>query len=223
MSYNIRSLRDDKRAVVRVIRDVDPDVVCIQEAPRFAFWRRKCAWLARSTGLVIAAGGRVAAANILLVRDSVTVEANHSVLFTKDPKRHQRGCAMALLRHSGRPFIAAGTHLDGWPEPRLRHVRELYSALDLFAPDHAPFVLAGDFNDDPGSRVWSELSRRATDAYGVAGVGDGLTLNVTEPTRRIDAVFAGPGVAVQSARSIDSPDVRSASDHRPVVAELELG
>ena len=49
MSYNIRSLRDDRAAVVRVIRDVDPDVVCIQEAPRFFRWRAKCARLRCAT------------------------------------------------------------------------------------------------------------------------------------------------------------------------------
>jgi endonuclease/exonuclease/phosphatase family metal-dependent hydrolase len=222
LSYNIRSLRDDPAAVVRVIRALDPDVVCVQEAPRFAFWRTKCARLARATGLVIASGGRVAAANLLLARPSVQIVDAHSVLFTKDPRLHQRGVAMALLRVEGRPLVVAGTHLDGYPTPRLRHVGELFCSLDAFTPPGVPAALAGDFNDDPGSAVWAALSSRGTDAFAAAGVGDGLTLNVTDPTRRIDAVFAAPPIAVRSARSIDSADVRIASDHRPMVAELDL-
>jgi endonuclease/exonuclease/phosphatase family metal-dependent hydrolase len=178
MTYNIRSLRDDPSAVVRVIRGADPDVLCIQEAPRFLFWRRKCARLAERTGLLIAAGGREAAANLLLVRPDAQIETARSVLFTKDPRLHQRGVAMALLRITDRRLVVAGTHLDGYPEPRLRHVHELFAALD------------------------------------------GGTISVTDPTRRIDAVFAGPGLAVRTAATVDSDDVRIASDHRPVLADL---
>jgi endonuclease/exonuclease/phosphatase family metal-dependent hydrolase len=82
-------------------------------------------------------------------------------------------------------------------------------------------LLAGDFNDDPGSPVWDALCARAADAFAVAGAGDGLTLNVTNPTRRIDAIFVA-GADVTSARSLDSADVRIASDHRPVVTEVNI-
>jgi endonuclease/exonuclease/phosphatase family metal-dependent hydrolase len=222
MSYNIRSLRDDAAAVVRVIRAADPDVVCVQEAPRFLFWRTKCASLARNTGMVIVSGGRVAAANIILSRPGIDVLASRSVLFSKDPRLHQRGVAMARLQVDGARVVIAGTHLDGYPEPRLRHVGELFHALEDFARPHTPMMLAGDFNDDPGSPVWDTLLRRGADAFAVAGEGDGLTLNVTNPTRRIDAIFAGPGVSVRGARSIDSADVRMASDHRPVVADVDI-
>ncbi|MDT4938748.1 MAG: hypothetical protein QOG80_2419, partial [Pseudonocardiales bacterium] len=208
LSYNIRSLRDDGSAVARVIADTRPDVVCVQEAPRFLLWRTRCRWLARTTGLVIAAGGRDAAANLLLVHPGVTVAAARSVLFTKDPRIHQRGAAMALLHVGESPVVIAGTHLDGYPAPRLRHVGELFAAIDDFAPSGVGVVLAGDFNDDPGTPVWNALLQRGADAFAVAGTGDGLTLNVSDPTRRIDAIFAGDGITVRAARSLDSDDVR---------------
>ncbi|MGW5694584.1 endonuclease/exonuclease/phosphatase family protein, partial [Streptomyces asiaticus] len=50
LSYNIRSMRDDREALARVIRACAPDVVCVQEAPRFFRWRKAAAWLARETG-----------------------------------------------------------------------------------------------------------------------------------------------------------------------------
>jgi endonuclease/exonuclease/phosphatase family metal-dependent hydrolase len=223
MSYNIRSLRDDKHAVVRVIRAEDPDVVCIQEAPRFLFWMRKCAWLAAQTGLRFASGGRIAAANLILVRNGVAIVDARSKLFTKDPRLHQRGTALARLRVGGADVVVAGTHLDGYPEPRLRHVGELREALRAFNVDSRPVVLAGDMNDDPGSTVWRRLEEIGTDAFAAAGTGDGNTLNVTNPTRRIDAVFAGTGLTVRAARAVDSADVRAASDHRPVVVDLDGG
>jgi endonuclease/exonuclease/phosphatase family metal-dependent hydrolase len=42
------------------------------------------------------------------------------------------------------------------------------------------------------------------------------------PTRRIDAVFVGTGATVRRSEAIDSADVRIASDHRPVVADVDL-
>lgn len=222
MSYNIRSLRDDAAAVVRVIRAADPDVVCVQEAPRFLWWRHKCARLARETGMTIASGGRVAAANLLLTKPTIAVAASRSVLFSKDRGLHQRGVALAVLRIGAAGVVFAGTHLDGYPEPRLRHVRELFEGIDDFTPVATPIVFAGDFNDDPGSPVWQALSERGTDAYRAAGTGEGFTLNVTHPTRRIDAIFAGPGITVRNAQTIDNDDVRTASDHRPVLADLHV-
>ena len=60
LSYNVRSLRDDADAVASVIRSCEPDVVCIQEAPRFLRWRSKCAALARTSGMFVVTGGRPA-------------------------------------------------------------------------------------------------------------------------------------------------------------------
>jgi endonuclease/exonuclease/phosphatase family metal-dependent hydrolase len=53
-------------------------------------------------------------------------------------------------------------------------------------------------------------------------VGSGFTSNVRARTRRIDGIFPGPGIGVRSVDVIDDSDVRIASDHLPVLAELEL-
>jgi endonuclease/exonuclease/phosphatase family metal-dependent hydrolase len=82
--------------------------------------------------------------------------------------------------------------------------------------------VAGDVNDVPGSRSWDALCARGTDAFAVAGRGAGETSNVTRRSRRIDAVFTGPDVTVTSAVAVASDDVMVASDHFPVVCELEI-
>jgi endonuclease/exonuclease/phosphatase family metal-dependent hydrolase len=218
LSYNVRSLRDDGAAVARVIRTAQPDVVCIQEAPRFLRWRSKCAELARSSGLVIVGGGRPAAANLLLSTLAVDVEATRDVLFTPDRALHRRGAALAVLRLGGVRFAVAGTHLDLVEAPRLRHIAELDRALAGYAPD-VPTVIAGDVNDVPGSAAWQLLAQQRVDAL---PDGDGFTFSATDPRRRIDGVFADPGLRVVSAEVLDSPDVTIASDHRPVLVELQL-
>ena len=222
LSYNIRSLRDDEAAVARVIRAADPHVVCIQEAPRFLRWRSICAALARRSGLVIVGGGRPAAGNLLMSTLGVEVHGVRDQLFTKDLRLHQRGTALALLSLRGSRFVVGGTHLDLEEAPRVRHVGELHRAVDSFA-GAVPSILAGDINDLPDSASWRALAGARTDAFAAAGVGDGFTYSATGPVRRIDGVFADHRLQVLTATVVDSPDVHIASDHRPLLVELDLG
>jgi endonuclease/exonuclease/phosphatase family metal-dependent hydrolase len=222
LSYNVRSLRDDAGAVARVIRSVQPHVVCIQEAPRLLRWRAKCAALARRAGLVVVTGGRTAAANLILSSLDVDVTATQDVLFTKDRRLHQRGAALAVLRCDGGSFAVAGIHLDLVAEPRVRHVGELGRALTGMVPAGTPTVVAGDVNDVPGSAAWAQLTEDRLDVWATTGEGDGFTYSAQSPRRRIDGIFTGPGVVPISARVIDSTDVRRGSDHRPVFVELEV-
>lgn len=222
LSYNIRSLRDDEDAVMRVIKAAEPNVVAIQEAPRFLRWRSTAARIARRSGLVVVTGGRPAAANLLLSGLEVTVETTRDVLFTKDRRLHQRGTAMAVMSLAGQRFAVAGIHLDGVEEPRYRHVGELHAAIDAFVPDDVPVIIAGDVNDDPGSRVWTALHEGAVDSWAVAGDGDGTTSSIVLPLRRIDGVFVDERLTVRRSTVINSTDVQIASDHRPVLVDIEL-
>lgn len=222
LSYNVRSLRDDSAAVARVIRAAAPDVVCVQEVPRFLRWRSACAALARRSGLVVVGGGRPAGANLLMSGLAVTVEAVHDVAFTSDPRLHRRGTALAVLALSGQRFALAGTHLDLADEPRRRHVGELHAALDRFVPAGVPAIVAADVNEQPGLPAWAALARRGRDAFAEVGTGDGSTYSATRPTRRIDGVFVDPPLRVESARVLDGADIERASDHRPLLVEIDL-
>ncbi len=222
LTYNVRSMRDDRAALGRVIRSAEPDVVLVQEAPRLLRWRSLCAELARISNLVVVSGGRGAGANLILSALAVDVEASTDVLFTKDPKLHQRGSAIAVLRARGARFAVAGTHLDLAPAARLRHVRELEAAIAEHVPADVPSVVAGDINERPGSAAWSALAERRRDAFAEAGVGDGFTSGAKNPHQRIDGIFTDPRITIRSVHVVDHPDVAAASDHRPVLAELGL-
>lgn len=220
LTYNVRSLRDDTSAVGRVIRAAAPDVACIQEAPRFLRWRSKCAGLARTAGMVLVGGGRGAGANLILSTLAVDALATREVLLPRSRGQHQRGVAMALLQLGGARFVVAGTHLDGASQPH--QIAQVHRALDAFVPADVPSVLAGDINAEPHMPAWRELAARHADAFAVAGSGEGFTSNVTALTRRIDGIFAGPPFTVRSAEVIDTPDARNASDHLPLLAEIDL-
>jgi len=222
LSYNVRSMRDDRAALARVIRSAEPDVVCIQEAPRFLRWRSTCAALARTSGLVVVGGGRPAAANLVMSTLGVDVVKGVDVLFSKDPGLHQRGCALAVLRVRAATFAVAGTHLDVKDGPRLRHVGELHAAIATHVPADVPAIVAGDVNEGPGRPAWQALTEQGVDAFAAAGVGSGFTSSAAHPHQRIDGIFVDRRITVVSARVLDGPDVLMASDHRPLLAELSL-
>ena len=219
LSYNVRSMRDDREALASVIRDTAPDLVCVQEAPRFLRWRSKCAALARTSGMVVVTGGPPAGAMLLLARLGVDVHATRDVLLSRTPGLHQRGLAIAEVTVHGAPYTVASMHLGLKADERLRHVDEVTDALAGYA---APVILAGDVNERPGEPAWSLLAETFQDGWLAVG-GDpsaGLTYSAEAPYERIDAVFADQRLSVQSCEVLSGPQVAKASDHRPVLAVL---
>src|SRR4051812_13338632 len=210
-------MRDDVEALGRVMREIAPDVAIIQEAPRFLRWRSQCAALARRAGLVIVTGGRACGANLVLSSLAVDVLDRHELAFSPDRHLHHRGSAIAVLQRAGSRFAVAGTHLDLIEAPRLRHLDELAAFTARTLPADVPLIVGGDINAVPGSATWDRLRRFGTDAFAAVGGGDGFTYSSAAPVRRIDGIFADPRLRPLTAQTVDTPDVRIASDHRPLV------
>jgi endonuclease/exonuclease/phosphatase family metal-dependent hydrolase len=127
-----------------------------------------------------------------------------------------------VLKKAGVTFAVAGTHLDLAAEPRLRHVGELRSQLTEFVPSGVPVIVAGDINEPPDQPAWRALAEAGADAFAAVGTGEGLTFPARKPARRIDGVFIGAPLRPVSATVLDSPDVAVASDHCPLLVEIEL-
>ncbi|MDP9240895.1 MAG: endonuclease/exonuclease/phosphatase family protein [Actinomycetota bacterium] len=207
LSYNMRSLRDDRAALVRVVRDAAPDVVCVQEAPKWFRWRSRCADLARRCDLFYVTGGLPAGNNILMAKVEVEVESTADYLFTRRFGLHQRGMAMAVCSLGGARFRVVSTHLDMTASDRRLHVDEIFAAL---SPLTDPVILGADVNEHPGQPAWEALAAVLPESgAGTRG-------------RRIDGIFASPALTLQCAEVVDSPDARIASDHLPLLAEFEL-
>ncbi|MDX6202137.1 MAG: hypothetical protein QOJ83_1637 [Frankiales bacterium] len=222
LSYNVRSMRDDHEALAAVIRQAEPDLVCVQEAPRFLRWRSKCAALARTSGLVVVTGGRPAGAMLLLARLGVDIHSTRDVLLPRTPGLHQRGLAIAEVSVSGARFVVASMHLGLRANERLLHVDEIGEVMSRY---DQPVVLAGDVNERPGEPAWSLLAEAYQDAWLAAGnqAAGGLTYSASAPYERIDGVFADHRLSVLSCQVPDSAEVTRASDHRPVLAVLAAG
>lgn len=82
-----------------------------------------------------------------------------------------------------------------------------------------PCILLGDFNDDPGARTVDLFRSFMTEA--VKPASDRLTYPSDNPTREIDFLFVGPPDRwrVLNVELIQDP---LTSDHRPIVADIEL-
>ncbi|RZS89534.1 endonuclease/exonuclease/phosphatase family metal-dependent hydrolase [Motilibacter rhizosphaerae] len=217
LTYNVRSLRDDRAAAARVVRACAPDAVCLQEAPRFPLQRWLLQRFAAECGLRLACGGRAAHGPALLVRAGIPVDEAAAVRFRRTPGLHARGVAVARFGD----VDVASVHLGLRPDERQRNAADVLAVLR--SRGSGPWVVAGDLNEPPGGPAWA--------AFAEAGLRDacpegGPTFPARRPARRIDAVLVSPGLRV--ARCIvphdvvDGADLPVATDHLPVLAELDL-
>lgn len=240
LSYNIRSMRDDVGALARVIRACAPDVVCVQEAPRFFGWRARANRLARLTELFYVTGGAPANGQLILAAPRARVVCAQDVLLPATPGLHRRGFATAVLCFGAKTRLAvvschlslqkderyaqAGMLLDQLASLRGQRQGEHQTRAD--APIHA--VAAGDLNERPHGRAFRRLTATLQDGYAVRPWGGGLTSEPARPHQRIDAVLATRSVEVlgcgvpQGLPGVSARDLRAATDHLPVLAALRI-
>ncbi|WP_424636485.1 endonuclease/exonuclease/phosphatase family protein [Embleya sp. AB8] len=223
MSYNVRSLRDDRDALVRIVRHCAPDLLCVQEAPRFLRWRHAAAEFARECGLVVITGGGTAAGQLLLGDLRVRVRRTHDVLLPRTPGLRQRAMVAAVVEVGGAEFAVAGTRLGLDAAERAGHAEVVLRRLAELGPEHR--VLAGDFGEPAGRPGWDRLAGELRDGYVVAPQGSEFTAPRRDPGRRLDGVFASEDIEVLGCGvpdDIGDADYAAAAEHRPVLATLRV-
>lgn len=226
LSYNIRSLRDDTEALARVIRACAPDLVLLQEAPRFFRWRKKLARLAAACDLVILTGGATAAGPAILCSLRVAVERTEDVLLPLTPGLHRRGFATAVVRFAGARLGVLSCHLSLDREERYEQGGMLLDRLAALGTEHA--IAGGDLNERPDGRTFRRLAAGLQDCWAAAPWGTEHTWTPGNPYQRIDAIFATKGVEVLGCGvptghpGVTEADLSAASDHLPVLAALRV-
>lgn len=227
LSYNIRSMRDDTTALARVIRACAPDVLCVQEAPRFFRWRKAAARLARETGLVYTTGGATTAGPMILTSLRAHVVRTEEILLPRTPGLHQRGLAVAELRFgAGARLGVISCHLSLAAGERRQQAGLLLDRLAGLDVPHA--VAAGDINERPDGAAFRRLADALQDAWTVKPWGGEHTTPPARPSQRIDAVFATGGVEVLGCGvptglpGASESDLTAATDHLPVLAALRV-
>jgi endonuclease/exonuclease/phosphatase family metal-dependent hydrolase len=215
LSYNVHGLRDDRAALIALIRDLAPDVLVVQEAPRRFLWRHKCAALANDTGMVVGAGGLPALGNLLLVSMRVRVHETWCMRYPLTPGRHLRGAAFLRGSVRGGGFTVSGSHLATDPAERPAQAALWKEALDRV---EGPVIAAADLNEGPGGGAW----RTVEDGLVSSAAAGHFTYPATLPARLIDGLFVTPDITIDRYEVVESDLARRASDHLPVLADLSL-
>jgi endonuclease/exonuclease/phosphatase family metal-dependent hydrolase len=142
------------------------------------------------------------------------------------PLTDYRVAARARLDVGGRPLDVVATHLHHTVEGdsiRAVQVADLLAFLDRTAD--APVIVAGDFNAPADAPSLAPLAARAVSAFDAVRPDAEVSTLVEalgHTPRRIDHVFAGPGLRPVDARIVLGAPVGGVqpSDHRGVWARF---
>ncbi|HEX2072550.1 MAG TPA: endonuclease/exonuclease/phosphatase family protein [Geodermatophilus sp.] len=232
--------RHDLPRLAKVLASLDADVICLQEVDRHFGDRSEdvdqALLLSRALDMQLAWGPaideprsgefpRKQYGNALLSRPPILVSDVHRLPGGGEP----RSALRTMVELDGGALWVTNTHLT------TRSADERAAQVAALAALHTePMetgVLVGDFNAGPDAPELTALRERFTDAWELAPArGDqagwrfwqrdeGLTHPARSPHHRIDQVWVSTGVAVASAQVLDA---YGASDHLPVVVDLEV-
>ena len=232
MTYNIHhanppseTVKIDVEAIARVINQEKPDLVALQEVDvhteRSGKNLDQARELARLTGMqsffmkaLDYQGGEygIAVLSRYPIVDSV------GYLLPRDPALggEDRAVVSVTVQLPGKKkIIFASTHLDLKEANRLSQAKAL---IGHFQDSSLPMILGGDFNalaDSPVIQLFDQNFTRT------CGTDCAPTIPVKNPNRTIDFIMYKPQSTfkVLNTRVIDE---QYASDHLPVVAELEI-
>ena len=223
-SYNMRkAIGTDRRRnperILQVLREIDADIVALQEADR-RFGARAAVltphlleehsdWRAITVALRPASMGWHG--NAILIRKSAAVVACAALQL---PALEPRGAVMADVAIGGGVVRVVGMHLDLsglWRRKQAAAV--MAQAAD--GADGRPVVLMGDLNE------WSSQSGCLRDfAGGYRFAPTGPTFHARRPIARLDRIMVSPAWRVERCGVHASAAARVASDHLPIWAEI---
>lgn len=236
-SYNLRGLKDDTAAAAAVVRAIDPDVLLLQEVPRYPGSDYALTAFARSARLFWSGRTRRVSGTSLMTSIRVLATDSQDRPLKVGLGRNPRSYTIARVQRPGGPRVTVvSVHLPLDAGQRVDHsttvVRELADDVAVaFQPDlddsgpaaASPLVVGGDLNEESSGRARAVLSGR------LAEVTDRRpTFPAARPRLRIDAIFADghraatPGTFESLDETVGSELFRAASDHLPVWADLQF-
>jgi endonuclease/exonuclease/phosphatase family metal-dependent hydrolase len=211
--------------VARVIREIAPDVIALQEVvsdygARRGADRDQAAALADRLGMTVMLGPAIERAdfaygNVVLTRLPV---AGHERYDLSCGRYEPRAIQRVDLEIAGGLFHFYNTHLGTTYAERCEQSRRLVQTdiLEASHPEH-PQVLVGDFNDwfsGTPSRLLGDHLYEATRHLRP-------TYPSVAPVLRLDRIYVNHHVRARRVWAHTTPIARIASDHVPIVALVE--
>ena len=241
MTYNIHScIGLDKEVnperIASVIKEAQPDIVALQEVDKGIPRTRhqdQAQTLAEMLTMnahffpVVSSGSQKYGLAVLSRFKSTNVHCDWlPILYPKLKLNLQRrGCMRAIFQTPAGPVHFFNTHLSLYRLERRRQLQALLGNDWLAgAPSDSAIIFCGDLNAGPFSPVYLRLSRLLSDVQ--KGLQDSARPKATFPARRpllrIDHMFVSSNLKVLNLKVPKTTESRLASDHLPIVADLEL-
>jgi endonuclease/exonuclease/phosphatase family metal-dependent hydrolase len=216
-TYNVQSFRAGVERAVEALAPEPPDLVLIQESGP----RRTLKRFAAAMGMEFVSSHRLftRVQNAVLFRAPWRVSGVEVQDLPPQGRTHPRGFVVARLRAQGIKLTAVAAHLGLVPIERFHHARLL---ADHVAGVDGPLIIGVDVNEGPEGPTTRWLAERLFDAGAQPGGDARPTLPAWDPTVRIDFMFVNEAAPVIRSWVPSSPAVSGASDHRPVLAEVDL-
>jgi len=222
-SYNVHSAigRDrqcDPSRILGVLREIDADIVALQEVEAHDSGADMLDYLARETGFHAIAGATLRRHDGRNFGNGILTRWPASAINLVDlswRRREPRGAIAADLDCAGKPLRVVATHLGLRPAERREQVERLLRLFSWKEDDRA--VLLGDLNEwFLWGRPLRHLHRYFDETRAVA------TFPSRRPLLALDRVWTHPGRMLKDVRAHRSALAGVASDHLPLVATLEL-
>ncbi|GGK69388.1 endonuclease/exonuclease/phosphatase family protein [Ornithinimicrobium pekingense] len=219
-TYNLRGLKDDAHAAAAVVRAIAPDVLLLQEVPRYPGSDYAISAFARQAGMLWSGRTRLVSGTSLMTSLRVLASDSQDRRLRVGLRENPRSYTVARVSAPGRPTVTVvSVHLPLKGEQRVDHVGTVLRELseDLGLPTGAPLVIGGDLNEDSAGPAWGLVAAELAEVS-----DDRPSFPAASPQRRIDAVFArGHQEAVPGDPALlEGMELAAASDHVPVWVDL---
>jgi endonuclease/exonuclease/phosphatase family metal-dependent hydrolase len=216
-TYNVQSFRAGVERAVQALGPDRPDVLMLQECGS----RRTLRKFAETLEMEAVSSHRLfmVVRNALLFRAPWRLGGWRFHALPREGRTMRRGFVVASLRARGVPLTAISAHLGLVPAEREHHARDL---TDHLGGVDGPLILGLDLNEAPEAPAARWIGERLFDAAIEAAEGSRRTFPARGPAVRIDYLFVNQFVSVNRCWVPASQAAAEASDHRPVMAEIEI-
>ncbi len=229
MTYNIRACDFGLKNIIATLKQANADIIALQEVDKFVkrtgrvdqpkkiskvlgmhyAFRKHFSYQGGEFGLALLSRYRI---------DQVErIRAKRSNLILLKARVHTPGSPIRVVVghfHPSNPFDDKAVK-EANASARKREARKAFDTAGRFK---SPVLIMGDFNAATGSYAYNIFKEKYQDACGTAGNLWSKTWPAKFPLTRIDYIWVSKHFKILSCGTIKS----NASDHRPVVAKIQI-